>query len=210
MKKFAAIFFTTLFAFAILSVSLMRSASVSYSFGTMLEVFAAPTDDSIEEVEIDYVLPYPGRVHPDSVVWYPKALRDKIWMGLTTDSGRQAELNLLFADKRLGSSRVLFERKKPELAISTLSKAEKYLQKASNLESSNRQKGIDTSSFLIKLANSSLKHRQEIENMIPTAPEDARPELIKLQDYSKETYKSARDVLNSKGMPTPMSPFDDQ
>ena len=35
----------------------------------------------------------------------------------------------------------------------------------------------------------------------------AKPEIIKIQDYSKNTYKSSRDELNSLGIPFPKSPF---
>jgi hypothetical protein len=36
---------------------------------------------------------------------------------LTTNITRKAELNLLFADKRIGASRILFENKKSEFGI---------------------------------------------------------------------------------------------
>jgi len=55
-----------------------------------------------------------------------KAIRDKLWHVLTMDASKEAELSLLCSDKRLGMSKILFERGKPELAFSTLTKGEKY------------------------------------------------------------------------------------
>lgn len=196
-------------AFAILIVSVMRTSTVNY-------VFATPTPAntkvlSAEAIEINYDLPFPGAILPDSPLWNVKALRDKIWFMVTTSPLKKAELALLFADKRLSSSVSLFDSKKPGPALSTLSKGEKYLETAVNEEQIAKKEGYDTSSFLNKLALSSLKHRQVIENQIITiAPETAKPDIIKIEDYSKNSFKAARDGLNNIGKVPPIDPFDGQ
>ena len=130
---------------------------------------------------------------------------------LRTNPLEKAELALLFSDKRLIASQSMFEIKKPDIGLSTLSKGEKYLEIATNEEMVARSKGYDTSEFLKKLSLSSLKHRQIIEeSIISIAPEDAKPDIVKIEDYAKNSYKSARDGLNNKGMPTPIDPFDGQ
>jgi hypothetical protein len=92
-----------------------------------------------------------------------------------------------------------------------LSKSEKYLEEATKMEARARESGEDTSAFLVKLATASLKHRQVIEgSILPMAPEDGRPEVIKAGDYAKNAYNFCRDALNSKGIATPKNPFDGQ
>jgi hypothetical protein len=186
---------------------LLRTSRINYAFSSSPSPTPFQTD-SQKEINIDYLLPFPGKILPDNPLWYLKAIRDKIWLLITRDPGRQAELKLLFADKRLASSKILFERKKYELGFSTLTKAEKYLEEATNIEIKNRGEGMDTAEFLNKLVYASLKHREVMEKILLMAPEDARPEIIKTEDYAINAYKSSRDALLSKCLPVPKSPFD--
>lgn len=192
-----------LLAAAILLVSIFKAASLYYNFSPSPKTLAQAT----QEIDINYPLPYPGRILPDHPLWPLKALRDKLWLDLSVSPTRKAELALLFADKRLVSSRILFERGKPEIAFSTLTKGEKYLEEALILEIQNRAKGLDTKEFLGRYVNSALKHREVINEILLIAPEDARPEIIKMENYSKDAYKSSRDNLNSLGLPSPENPF---
>ena len=193
-------------AFGILLVSILRTASVKYDF----------TSETVEKVQVlgdtnitkvNYDLPYQGRIMPDSPLWPLKALRDKIWLFITTNSSRRAELDLLFADKRLASAKILFEKDKPELAFTTLSKAEKYLEEAMLQENENRKKGMDTSQFLERLALASLKHFEVMEGIMTIAPEDAKPKIVEAQSYAKKVFESSRDALNEKGITPPENPF---
>ena len=192
-------------AFAILVISLLKSATVRYAFGA-----ATPTPSASVETksfQVDYFLPYPGKILPDSPLWSLKAVRDFLWYRLTVDPLKRAEIALLFSDKRIGASQTLFENKNSDLGVTTLTKSEKYLETAFQNEEEARKRGVDTSSFLIKYSLASLKHRQVIDQILEMAPEGARPSIIKTQDYSKNAYKFSRDVLNSKGVPVPKSPF---
>lgn len=193
-------------AVVILSVSVLQSSSVSYA----LSIATPPAKSVLEKVspEIEYIFPFPGKILPDSPLWSFKALRDKVWYSITLNPLKKAQLALLFSDKRLLVSKTLFENKKPDIALSTLSKGEKYLEIAVNQEGVARAKGVDTKDFLTKLASASLKHRQVIEEMLPLVPEDGKPTVIKSLDYSKETYKYSRDGLNSIGAVAPTDPFD--
>lgn len=197
-----------LLAVFILFASVLKTASIKYAF-------ALPANPSTETGEvsaaaIDYYLPYPGKILPDSPLWALKALRDRLWFWITTDSGKKADLALLFADKRLETSRILFEKDKPSLAFPTLTKGEKYLEMAMDLAKVNTKKGIDTAPFWQKLAKAALKHREVMEKMLKIAPEDAKPGIVATEDYPKNIYKEARDMLNSKGVPPPENPFDGQ
>ena len=192
-------------AFFILFISVLRVASVKFEFAGDRPKNVLLGDN---DIKIDYFLAYPGRILPDSLLWPVKALRDKIWYAITTNSGKKAELLLLFADKRLGSSLILFQKDNAEVGFSILSKAEKYLESASDKEVENRKKNIDTNEFLQRLINASLKHFQIIKEIENIAPEDARPKIIELEVYPKKVYENARNAILDKGMPSPDNPFD--
>lgn len=206
LRRVVAILSAVTLAVAILSISVFKVASVNYAFNGSLANTLGETTEA-DEIDVSYEFPYPGRILPDHPLWLIKALRDKIWLMLTLNSSKKAELLLLFADKRMASSKILFERGKPELAFSTLSKAEKYLVEAGSLETENREKGTDTREFLTRLANASLKHRKVINEILTIAPEDAKPEIIKTENYSRDVYKNSRNTLRSLGAPAPENPF---
>jgi len=174
-------------AFGILAVSLLKSSSVTYVL--------ASQDGGTKS------LPNP--------FWMIKAVSDRIWFLTTSDPLKRAEEALIFADQRLGMSVALVENQNVDGAMSTLHKAETYLDVASENEQEARKGGQDTCAFLKKLAASSLNHRQVIEDKIlPVVPEEGKPMVVKTEDYSKHTYKSSKDLLTSQGEESPKSPFD--
>jgi len=192
-------------AFGILAISLFKSASIRNAYAATTP---SQTTASLSQTPtVEYLLPYPGRILPDSPLWTLKAIRDGFWYKLTTNPLKRAEIALLFSDKRLLSSKTLFENKKPDIGFSTLSKGEKYLEIALANENEARNKGMDTSEFLIRLATASLKHREILEEILILAPEDAKPGIITMKIYSKNAYKMSGEVLTSKGVPVPKSPF---
>jgi len=193
------------FAFAILSVSILTSSAIVYpSVGPMI----GANGPKGESPEISYQFPAAGTVLPDSPLWPLKALRDKVWYLITPSPLKKAELALLFSDKRLVAAQTLLKEGKPDIAVSTLTKGEKYLEIAASEEKIAKNQGNDTSAFLTKLATASLKHREIIENLLPMVPEQGKPLVIKTEIYSENSYKDARDGLYSKGMPAPIDPFD--
>lgn len=190
---------TIVTALIILSVSVLRSATPRIAYSPV--VLSEKTVDN-RPTTVDYLLAYPGKVHPDSPLWYGKVVRDKVWYFFTFNKDKKSELNLLFADKRLSSALELFKNNKPDLGLSTLTKAEKYLEMAVPSDA-------DDSEYLKKLALSSLKHREVIESKIlPLSPEDIAPQVNRINDYSKETYKKARDLMYSKGLIPPENIFE--
>lgn len=198
-SKIAEILTTLIVAFAILSVSVLKSATTKYAYSPM--VLSEKTIDT-KPLTIDYLLAYSGRIKPDSPLWYIKVMRDKVWYFFTFNQDKKLELNLLFADKRLSSALTLFQNNKPDLGLSTLTKAEKYLEMA-------LPKDANNALYLKKLALASLKHREIIETQIlPLSPEDIAPQVNKINDYSKETYKKARDFMYSKGLVPPENVFE--
>lgn len=201
------VFAMTLFvAFAILFASVLRTASVRYEVND--RITTQGTQDSGDNLNINYFLPYPGRVLPDNPLWSLKALRDRIWLLITTNSMRRAELKLLFADKRLVSSQILFQKGKMEEGLSTLTKAEKYLEEVGFDEEVMRKKGIDTTELLSRLTNASLKHYQVMQEILEVVPEEVKPLIIQSQDYPKKSFERGRNGLLEKGETPPENPFD--
>lgn len=211
LRRFALIVPTLLVAFVILFVSIFRTASVKYEFSGVVN---GSTDIQVlgeRDTQINYHLAYPGNVQPDSPIWPVKAARDKVWLVSTTNPSRKSELLLLIADKRLGSSRIFFQDEKPEKGLHTLQKAEHYLRQAYEKERENNRNGINTSEFLSQIALASLKHRQVIEeDILPAAPDDARPGIVQTLETTKEIYERATQSLNEKGLSHPKNPFEQQ
>lgn len=205
LRRIATVFAILVFGSSIFAVSVLRSADAKYSFAGE----PSPSPDSQNKIEIDYMLPYPGRVAPDSPLWSLKAIRDKVWIITTFDSLKKAEVMLLMADKRVQQAQSLFETDKTSLGVSTLTKAEKYLEEAKKQELVARGQKMNTGQFLEKLANSALKHRQITENILKVAPEEAKPEVAKTMDYSKKVFEDSRNSLIDVGKTAPANPFEE-
>ncbi len=199
MLRRAAIGFAgLLFAFAVLITSILRTALPNYAFS---QAMGKETSTPFVSSAL-YYLPYPG-VLPDHFLWGPKAFRDKLWLVLTRDTMKRAELMLLFADKRVGMAKVLIEGGKPELGVSTAKRGEQYLEEALNEQEKARARSMDTSSFLDKLARAALKHREVLESVMVSLPEDAKPVINQTIDTPKKVYEKAIQQLNEKGRPVP-------
>lgn len=84
---------------------------------------------------VDYYLPYPG-ILPDHPFYWAKMVRDRAQLIFTTKREAKAEKLLLYADKRLGAAWALIDGQKTALGVSTLTKAEKYLERALEQRSS--------------------------------------------------------------------------
>jgi hypothetical protein len=191
---------TIFIAFAILSISFLRIATPTYTYSPM--VLSEKIETEVMPEKIDYQLAYQGKIGPDNPLWYAKAVRDRARYMVTFNSTKKAELNLLYADKRLNSSIELFKNNKPDLGLITLTKAEKYLESA-------ELQMTDDNELYKKIGLSSLKHREVIENeILPITPEDLRPQVIKTLNYSKEVYIKVKEHMLSKGLVPPTNPFD--
>lgn len=129
-------------------------------------ILAAPTPTPTPAAakKVDYFLAYPG-ILPDHFLYPVKMIRDRIWLWLTVDPLKKAEVMLLFADKRLGAGKALVEGGKADLGMTTLSKAEKYLESAISQEKIARQSGKDTQALLEKLNKASLKHEEVLTEL---------------------------------------------
>lgn len=187
----------------VLFVSIYRATGVKYQF-------SSPNDSSIGQPVfvsgVEYSLPFPG-ILPDNPFWFLKAFRERLNLYFTYDPLEKAERTLFLADKRLSAAEKLAQKGKYSLAIATATKAEKYLETAM-VEGKNADvRGEDASGFFETLSKAALTHRQLLDIMMASAPEDAKPILNKTMDSSKSVYEQAGHFLNERGKsvltPTP-------
>ena len=81
LKKIILPVGVVIFAFVILSASILVSSSVSYRFTS--PVIPSPQPNT-KNFEVNYILPFTGSVLPDSPLWPLKATRDRIWYAITS------------------------------------------------------------------------------------------------------------------------------
>lgn len=79
--------------------------------------------------KIEYTLPYPG-ILPDHPLYVVKRIRDYILERVIVEPVRKGEFYILQGDKRLQMGVMLIDAGKEELGESTISKAEKYMEKS--------------------------------------------------------------------------------
>jgi hypothetical protein len=128
-------------------------------------VTAAPVQATSEAmIKMEYYLPYPG-ILPDSPLYKIKALRDRLELWLTFAEPSKAKKELVFADKRINAAIFLMQGGKSALAVSTATKAEKYLQTAVGRTVGESSKGTDVKSMLAELIKSTSKHLEVIGDL---------------------------------------------
>ncbi|MBN1263667.1 MAG: hypothetical protein JW991_04915 [Candidatus Pacebacteria bacterium] len=215
MKRFLLISLTLFFGLAILSVSLFKTSSKTLAqsgnvasgssesnFEDPLPILLDVVDDEatgavrLVEAEnaVDYYLPYPG-ILPDHPLYLLKMIRDRIQLFLTTNRLKKAERLLHYADKRIGAAEVLVEGGKPELGITTATKAEKYLEQAIAQEKEASEDGIETLAFLERLEIACLKH-EEVLSAIKTKAEGQEAIIDQILTCSREGLKQIRERKN--------------
>jgi len=192
------------FAFTILFISILKSVEIKYG-----DVSPEKKEvvKNLEETKVSYQFPDPGTVLPGSPLWPLKALRDRIWLLLTTNPSKKADLLLFFADKRLAQAETLFREGEYAEGIATLSKAEKYLEKALIQGNENRKRGLETKDFFRRIAISSLAHFEMMEKFYNFLPDQTRPLLVKNQDYPQKIFEHSRNALLDLGQNPPQNPF---
>ena len=132
--------------------------------------FAATVPDPAMEKKPEYLLPFPG-ILPDHPLWFLKAVRDGIMDRLIVDPLRKAEFHILQADKRLNMGVVLLEQGKRALAETTISKGEKYMERAVSGLAAFKSTGMPVPASIIdKLARSMEKHLEVLEKTDFTGP----------------------------------------
>ncbi len=196
-KKIILVTAALFFSLGILTTSVYRTAAVDnpQSPSLKFDVTEESEEATLEVKElVDYDLTYPGLL-PDHFLYPLKMVRDRIWLWLTTDPLKKAELLLRLADKRIWSAQMLMDKENVELAVSTVTKAEKYLEQAVDQEEVAREKKKDTKAFLEKLAQAGLKHEEVLLGIRQKVSEEANPVINSCLDYARRAYQQSRERL---------------
>lgn len=146
LRSFMASSTALVFAIAIVVMSLMSVAD---------PIRVYPSENIVAKEE--YFLPYPG-ILPDNILYRFKVARDQIQVWMTRSGEDKANLALSLADKRLGAAIALLDGNKGDLAVSTLTKGEKYLQQSVDEVVAMQKQGKDVKSLLLTLTKACAKH----------------------------------------------------
>lgn len=179
-KKISIIVFYLLFFIVVVPLifSVMIYSPISYS-----------QTISLSDRKVIYELPFPG-ILPDNPIYPIKMVRDRLLDIMTRDNMKKAELFFLYSDKRVAMAITLANTGKAKLAVSTLTKAEKYFEKIPNLLKNAKEQGVaPAENLLYKLKLSNDKHREIIDDIakqIPQGQEKDIESLLKLNSQIKK------------------------
>ncbi|KKR88455.1 MAG: hypothetical protein UU37_C0003G0029 [Candidatus Gottesmanbacteria bacterium GW2011_GWA2_41_12] len=155
MKRISTFFITALL-FVITSGQVLANPVPTPSV-----VIPTPTPE-----KINYQLPFPG-ILPDHPLYFLKTVRDRILDTFTGQPMEKVKFDLLMADKRLAMSQELVAKGKYDLAVTTVSKGEKYLLKSSQELIKLKKENKDISGVVIeKVLTSSMKHQEVINSLM--------------------------------------------
>jgi hypothetical protein len=144
--------------------------------------------------EVKYYLPYPG-ILPDHSLYPFKMVRDRIWLWLTVDPLKKAELQLLFANKRIGAGKSLIEGGKVNLGITTIEKGEKYLEKAAKTLEEAKAKGKDVKSLAGQFKQAAMKHEEILTQLKDGLEGDGKAAIERLLIYPKSVQEKLEGLL---------------
>lgn len=192
-------------ALLFLFISIFRTARPRYSF----KLAPTPVPQNSEQININYTLPATGFIGPESLLWPIEVFRDKLWLAVTLNPVKKAEILLLLSDKRLSSAIELAEKNKYDQATPVIIKSEMYLrQSLDELEKASGE-GYEVLGFAGHLSLASLKHREVLEEILTQSPEDAKPIIIKTLDNAKFVYESIMHLSQEHGRTLPPNPFEE-
>ncbi len=179
-KKISLILFYLLFFIIIVPLifSVMVNSPVLYS-----------QTISLSDRKVIYELPFPG-ILPDNPLYPVKMVRDRLLDLITRDNIKKAELYFLYSDKRAAMAISLTNIGKAKLAISTLTKGEKYSEKIPNLLKNAKEQGVTPSeNLLYKLKLSNDKHREIIETIAKQIPQGQEKDIEYLLNLNSKVKK---------------------
>lgn len=200
LKKILSILVVLTFAVGILLISLYQvvtparpsfaASSLKFYVSPSPQTNTSPQATPTPTPKINYYLPYPG-ILPDHPLYKIKMLRDQVWLLLTSDPAKKAELLLLFADKRIGAGEVLIRGNQVSLGISTLIKGEKYFERAMAEVNKAKEKGVKVENVSTKLKSAPLKYEEVLTNLKESVSPEGRPALEDLLKLIRNLQEKA-------------------
>jgi len=143
----------------------------------------------------DYYLPYPG-ILPDHPLYWLKMVRDRIMLWTTRDSLQQFQRLLLYSDKRIGAAEALIKGGQVELGITTVTKAEKYLERAVNQYQELKAAGKINPETEERLVRAVQKHQELVEAFLHQVPDQAKAGLERALETTNTSLESIGNERN--------------
>lgn len=140
------------------------------------------TQETKVATEPAYLLSYPG-ILSDNPFYKIKLLRDKIWMAITQDPTKKAQLYLLFADKGIAMAQALAQKKEFALARDSALKAENEFTELTFFYKNNNIQ--PDAAFLATLQRASQKHREVLAEIQTLVPEQEKAIYTTIEEFSK-------------------------
>lgn len=162
-------------------VSILISLILVFLFNTQIALAQnqvatdSATATSSSSTKVEYTFVYPGML-PDNPLYILKTIRDRAVSLLISDKLKRAEFDLLASDKRLVAATVLANKNKNELAVTTLSKSNNYMDQAISSLAAAKKAGQNIDTVLHNTQTSIKKHKEEV---------------LKIQKSINGTYKNA-------------------
>ncbi len=149
---------------------------------------------SLDKKNTVYELPYPG-ILPDHPLYFFKAVRDRIWVFSTRDNLKKVDVYILFSDKRAKMAQALSNKGKVDLAISTMSKSEKYFLKIPNLLKASKAQGVSPNQELLDEVRASNNiHKGIIQELLRNAPEGEQNRITEILKINETSQKLLEDL----------------
>lgn len=190
MRRFALALPGVSLATIILVASIMRASQPKFDFGPSRKPHVASSSNLLT---------------PKSPIWPAKALLDKAQIAVSATNKQRARVLIGLANNRLAVSEELFKIGEIEEAVSTLTKAEKYLEAAATAERSGRKKGEYTQEVLQEILEVSLMHIEVIDRLLTLCPEQACPMVNVASNYPKRLHTETKIALRSQNAPLPLT-----
>lgn len=144
--------------------------------------------------KVVYQLPYPG-ILPDHPLYSLKVARDKVQDFLTRDNLKKAQLYLLYSDKRLAMAQALEKKGKITLALSTLSKGEKYFLKIPPLLRQAKEQGTSPSAELVdRMKISNEKHQEVLGELLQDIPQGEQQTIAEILKITQSVHGQLREL----------------
>lgn len=181
-NKIATTLGGVLFAFFILAISFLNShlaATKSYAMATLKFSVAPAEGNVVGKNKVNYILPV-VKILPDNLFYKFVMFGDQLKILSTSGYVKRGNLFISLSDKRISAGRIMINKGKVPLGITTLEKGEKYLERAINeiAKSQNKQE-------IEKVKLSGLKHEEVLNEVSLKVSQEGKTAISELLNFNK-------------------------
>ena len=146
---------------------------------------------------------------PDSPFYIFKTLKENIQIFFTFNAEQKVKQFLHLADVRLAEYQKMIEKGKTEIAQKTLEKYEKQLARALAKVEELKSKGKDVKDISERIATTTAKHIEVLENNLEKVPESAKEGIERALENSRKVIEKFQEGEQQRGQPSAL-PIEDE